>query len=173
MRTDVLLDQGHAVLPSPASKSSIRRGGGSQSRGGQHFRDCSGRGNCLNTVARWLEQAADVCGGFNQSRLAGFVVEELQADEIRSFVGGKTRLDAFRALSRSLRTPCERFAPWVAPGPRLGSGWRPTLAGWDWLPTGFRTRFQRSHHGILSPLTGLIPAHALVHRPQGLRVRAG
>ena len=37
----------------------------------------------------------------------------------------------------------------------LGSGWRPTLAGWDWIPTGFRTRFQRSHHGILSPLTGL------------------
>ena len=37
----------------------------------------------------------------------------------------------------------------------LGSGWRPTLAGWDWLPTGFRTRFRRSHHGILSPLTGL------------------
>ena len=37
----------------------------------------------------------------------------------------------------------------------LGSGWRPTLAGWDWIPTGFRTRFQRSHHGFLSPLTGL------------------
>ena len=37
----------------------------------------------------------------------------------------------------------------------LGSGWRPTLAGWEWLPTGFRTRFQRSHHGILSSLTGL------------------
>ena len=37
----------------------------------------------------------------------------------------------------------------------LGSGWRPTLAGWNWIPTGFRTRFQRSHHGILSPLTGL------------------
>ena len=37
----------------------------------------------------------------------------------------------------------------------LGSGWRPTLAGWDWIPTGFRTRFQRSHHGILSPFTGL------------------
>ena len=31
-----------------------------------------------------------MCRGFNQSRLAGFVVEELQADEIRSFVGGKT-----------------------------------------------------------------------------------
>ena len=37
----------------------------------------------------------------------------------------------------------------------LGSGWRPTLAGWDWIPTGFRTRFRRSHSGILSPLTGL------------------
>ena len=37
----------------------------------------------------------------------------------------------------------------------LGSGWRPTLAGWGWIPTGFRTRFRRSHHGILSPLTGL------------------
>ena len=37
----------------------------------------------------------------------------------------------------------------------LGSGWRPTVAGWDWFPTGCRTRFQRSHHGILSPLTGL------------------
>ena len=43
-------------------------------------------------VARWLEKAADVCRGFNQTRTAGFVVEELQADEIRSFTGGKTRL---------------------------------------------------------------------------------
>ena len=48
-------------------------------------------GLAWNTVARWLEKAADVCRGFNQRRIAGFVVEELQADEIRSFVGGKTR----------------------------------------------------------------------------------
>jgi len=53
----------------------------------------------------------------------------------------------------------------------LGSGWRPTLAGWDWLPTGFRTRFRRLRHVILSPLTGLFPAHALVHRPQSNEVR--
>ncbi len=45
----------------------------------------------------------------------------------------------------------------------LGSGWRPTLAGWDWIPTGFRIRFRRLRHVILSPLTGLFPAHALVH----------
>ena len=37
----------------------------------------------------------------------------------------------------------------------LGSGWRPTVAGWEWIPTGCRTRFRRSHHGIVSPLTGL------------------
>ena len=61
------------------------------------------------------------------------------------------------AQSRGLRAPCERFAPGVTPQAHasLGSGWRPTLAGWDWIPTGFRTRFRRSHHGILSPLTGL------------------
>ena len=45
----------------------------------------------------------------------------------------------------------------------LGSGWRPTLAGWDWIPTEFRIRFRRLRHVILSPLTGLFPAHALVH----------
>ena len=67
------------------------------------------------------------------------------------------------AQSRGLRAPCERFAPGSPQAhASLGSGWRPTLAGWDWIPTGFRTRFQRSHHGILSPLTGLFPAHALV-----------
>ena len=48
-------------------------------------------GLAWNTVARWLEKAADVCRGFNQRRTAGFGVEELQADEIRSFAGGKTR----------------------------------------------------------------------------------
>ena len=45
----------------------------------------------------------------------------------------------------------------------LGSGWRPTLAGWDWIPTGFRTRFRRSRH--LVPLDRAFPAHALVHNP--------
>ena len=62
----------------------------------------------------------------------------------------------FGAPSRGLRTPCERFAPWVTQAhASLGSGWWPTLAGWGWIPTGFRTRFRRSHHGILSSLTGL------------------
>jgi len=48
-------------------------------------------GIAWNTVARWLEKAAHVCCRFNQRRIAGFAVEELQADEIRSFAGSKNR----------------------------------------------------------------------------------
>ena len=40
---------------------------------------------------RWLERAASVCRRFNDGRTTGFVATELQADEIRSFTGGKTR----------------------------------------------------------------------------------
>ncbi len=48
-------------------------------------------GIAWNTVARWLDTVARVCRQFNRGRIAGLVVEELQADEIRSFTGGKTR----------------------------------------------------------------------------------
>ena len=48
-------------------------------------------GLAWNTVAGWLDRAAHVCRRFNHDRTAGVVVEELQADEIRSFTGGKTR----------------------------------------------------------------------------------
>ena len=48
-------------------------------------------GLAWNTVARWLERAAAMCRRFSHGRVTGFVVEELQADEIRSFTGGKTR----------------------------------------------------------------------------------
>ena len=44
-----------------------------------------------NTVARWLERAALVCRRFSDGRTTGVVATELQADEIRSFTGGKTR----------------------------------------------------------------------------------
>ena len=43
-------------------------------------------GIAWNTVARWLEKAAAGCRDFNRTRMAGVVVEELQADEIRGFV---------------------------------------------------------------------------------------
>ena len=48
-------------------------------------------GLAWNTVARWLERAAAVCRRFSDGRTTGFVATELQADEIRSFTGAKTR----------------------------------------------------------------------------------
>ena len=39
VRTDILLDQVHAVLPASASASDVRQGRHAQSRGCQYFRD--------------------------------------------------------------------------------------------------------------------------------------
>ena len=44
------------------------------------------------TVARWLESAAICAARFNDRMLKGFVIRELQADEIRTFVGAKKRV---------------------------------------------------------------------------------
>ena len=61
-------------------------------------------GIAWNTVARWLERAARVCRCFNGRMIAGFAVEELQADEIRSFVVAKTRPTwIFAAIEVSFR----------------------------------------------------------------------
>jgi transposase-like protein len=42
-----------------------------------------------NTVDRRLERAAGSCQRFNDRRVRALAVEELQADEIRTIVGGK------------------------------------------------------------------------------------
>ncbi len=42
-----------------------------------------------NTVDRWLEKAARECRRFNDRRITRVKVTELQADEIRTIVGGK------------------------------------------------------------------------------------
>ena len=44
------------------------------------------------TVARWLKLAAPYAERFNNRMLKGFVIRELQADEIRTFVGAKKRV---------------------------------------------------------------------------------
>jgi transposase-like protein len=41
------------------------------------------------TVSRWLELAARHAERFNHQKLRGFVIHELQADEIRTFAGDK------------------------------------------------------------------------------------
>ncbi len=42
-----------------------------------------------NTVDRWLERAATCCRRFNDEMIKDLHVPELQADEIRTIVGGK------------------------------------------------------------------------------------
>lgn len=49
------------------------------------------KGIAWNTVARWLDRAAGACRRFNNRTITGFEVAELQADEIRTFVGSKER----------------------------------------------------------------------------------
>ncbi len=44
-----------------------------------------------NTVSRWLERAAQAAQLFNKHRLRGFVLQELQLDEIRTFLDRKKR----------------------------------------------------------------------------------
>ena len=44
------------------------------------------------TVARWLELASTFAQLFNRRMLRGFVIHELQADEIRTFAGAKKRV---------------------------------------------------------------------------------
>ena len=45
-----------------------------------------------NTVARWLQSAATCAERFNNRMLKGFVIDELQTDEIRTFIGTKKRV---------------------------------------------------------------------------------
>ena len=44
-----------------------------------------------NTVSRWLERAAQAAKQFSKRRLRGFVLQELQLDEIRTFLDRKKR----------------------------------------------------------------------------------
>jgi hypothetical protein len=44
------------------------------------------------TFARWLELAARYAERFNRRRLRGFILHELQSDEIRTFVGDKKQV---------------------------------------------------------------------------------
>ena len=68
------------------------------------------------------------------------------------------------AQSRGLRAPCERFAPWVSPGPRIT---RFRLAadlgrmGLDTHRVSNKVSTITSRH--LVPLDRAFPAHALVH----------
>ena len=74
----------------------------------------------------------------------------------------------FGAQSRGLRAPCERFAPWVTPGPRIT---RFRLAadlgrmGLDTHRVSNKVSKITSRH--LVPLDRAFPAHALMHGSTG------
>jgi transposase-like protein len=57
-----------------------------------------------NTVARWLQSAATCAERFNNRMPKGLVIDELQTDEIRTFIGTKKRviwvLTTFEVWSR-------------------------------------------------------------------------
>ena len=42
-----------------------------------------------NTMARWIERAAEAARLFNDLMIRGYVLSELQADELRAFVWSK------------------------------------------------------------------------------------
>ena len=48
-------------------------------------------GRSRNTVARWLERASRAAELFNRRMLRDFDIVELQADELYTFIGGKSR----------------------------------------------------------------------------------
>ncbi|MFT7521212.1 MAG: transposase-like protein, partial [Kiritimatiellia bacterium] len=46
-------------------------------------------GLCWNTVSRWLELAAAYARQFNDANLRGYTLEELQLDELNTFLGNR------------------------------------------------------------------------------------
>ena len=90
VRKDVLLDERHALLPRLQHRRATFDGVIALRVEGVSISAISRiKGIAWNTVARWLEKAAQVCRRFNHRRIAGFAAEELQADEIRTFAGNK------------------------------------------------------------------------------------
>jgi len=72
------------------------------------------KGIAWNTVHRWLERAAVACRRFNETRIEAIEIVELQADEIRTFVGAKKDpVWIFAALE-----VCSRYWPSTVVGDR-------------------------------------------------------
>ena len=76
----------------------------------------------------------------------------------------------FGAQSRGLRAPCERFAPWVTPGPRITRFRLAADLGRMGLDTHrVSNKVSKITSRILVPLDRAFPAHALVHESSRAR----
>ena len=76
----------------------------------------------------------------------------------------------FGAQSRGLRAPCERFAPWVTPGPRITRFRLAADLGRMGLVTHrVSNKVSKITSRHLVPLDRAFPAHALLHEdPAGV-----
>ena len=110
VRTDVLIDERHPLLPSPHRRATFDTVVALRVEGVSLSAIARVEGLAWNTVARWLDRAAAGCRRFSHGRVAGFVVEELQADEIRSFTGGKRRPPWIFAAMEGVVSPAAEVA---------------------------------------------------------------
>ena len=78
----------------------------------------------------------------------------------------------FGAQSRGLRAPCERFAPWVTPGPRITRFRLAADLGRMGLVTHrVSNKVSKITSRHLVPLDRAFPAHALLHESSRARTR--
>ena len=61
------------------------------------------KGIAWGMVHRWIERAGESCRRFNDKILVGYELSELQANEIRTFVGGKQDVVCVFAGQRATR----------------------------------------------------------------------
>lgn len=83
------------------------------------------KGIAWNTVHRWLERATESYRRFNERRAGAIEIVELQADEIRTFVGGKRiQIWIFAAFE-----VCSRYWPATVVGERNSENARKLFQG--------------------------------------------
>jgi hypothetical protein len=89
---DLLLEHGHTLLSFPSHRRAAPDEAAALSVEGLN-KSAIARVKRLdwNTVDRRLEEAAASCRRFHDRNITGFTAAELQADELRTTVGGKDR----------------------------------------------------------------------------------
>ncbi len=89
LREHLLSEQRDSVSSTATPTSDLRRGRGSECRRFEQIRDSSIQADSLEHRRSLVGKGAGSCRRFNDRRITGVEVTELQADEIRTMVGGK------------------------------------------------------------------------------------
>jgi IS1 family transposase len=119
LRQDVWCDHRHAVQTASIFDGQVRPRRCDERRKDQQIGDCPIEHLDWNTVARWLELAAALARKFNAAKLPSYALEELQLDELSTFLGNrKQKTWVFASIEVS-----SRLWPATLVGPRA---WRNT-----------------------------------------------